>query len=298
MAYVTYENLPLYFGTSNSTTTLPAATSDGDNRKVAASQVTFNHAASMSVSRYAGGTGTSRNFRVTGPPNISLSFSCFLESGQSEFNPFDYTGQSAAGTTAIIGHFQNGIRLSGLYLTSLSLSVTPYSPVIAQLDFACYSPDSTGYRNISATAQSTTAPSITHSKLVHGAYCDVINDPQNDGAVDLFYVDGTNVGGPSLFESVSYTLTQSHTPIYGIGSGNADVHLNTVEQSMQIQSDEIHSGMSTYTGIDVIPKLRLKGANGQALKHLEVSGLLNSQNVSVSAGDVAKGSLTINSILL
>ena len=300
MAYVTYENLPLYFGTSNDTTTLPSTDADGNNRKVAASQVTFNHAASMAAQRYVGGTGTSRNFRMTGPPNISLSFSCFLESGNTEFNPFDFTGTSVEGTTAVIGDLERGIRLSGLYLTSLSLSITPYAPVLAQCDFACYSPDSTGYRNIFANSPMThVTPEITHQQLVHGAYCDIINDPEDDDTlVDVFNTDGTNAGGPSLFESISYTCTQSHTPIYGIGSGNANVFLNTVEQSIQIQADDIHSGMNTYTGIDVIPKVRLKGANGQALKHLQVSGLLNSQSVSVSAGDVAKGSLTINEILL
>jgi hypothetical protein len=147
MAYISYKDVPLYFGTSADTTTLPSVV-DAGNRSVFCQQVQLNYTPNIAPVRLLGKTPTRDNFNLAGPPNASLSFSCYVGSATSEFDPTDYTGDVGDnGTTFRLGDNVHGISGSGAFLTSFSYTLAPYAPVLVQCDFAIYNPltiESTG----------------------------------------------------------------------------------------------------------------------------------------------------------
>jgi len=292
MASTNFNNLPVYL-TKPNTAGSPALNEDS-SRKAFAQQVQFNYTPSLSTTRLLGASARRKNVVMTGPPNLSISFSCLLQSsGYSnetarrdvqEFNPFDYTGEQGAGCGITIGHESNGITLTGCFLTSLSLSISPYAPVVANCDFACYD-----------------VPNITTAVLGNGGKLTALADASNHASPRDFDVTGLVHGIYSTFtgyvdhaldfESVGYNYSASYTPVYKMGEFTPDVHFTTAEQSLQVQADNT-AGLSPVTGLAVRPSIELRSSS-DPFKKIIFDGVLNGENVSITAGDLARAQLNI-----
>lgn len=288
MAYVTFENLPVYASAPNSAG--DDAISDTNQRKISATQVQFNYAPAIANTPFLGKNSNRANLLLAGPPDVSISFSALLEQNgeaDQEFNPFDYTGNKTEGVGCrlSIGDPTEGIVVDKCFLTNLSLSVSPYAPVSYNADFVCY-----GVPNQTSAILGTSKGAITSAGsdsislrpegdltgIAHGIYCKFT---------------GGEIPQASTFEAINYTHSAVYTPVYSVGNFEPTVHFTSATQTLQVQADDI-AGITPVTGLDVIVYLGLRNSKNE-IKDLGIVGLLNGESASVTAGDVARASLNI-----
>ena len=338
MAYISYTDVPLYFGTSNNNSTLPGE-ADALNKSVVAQQVQLNYTPNIAPVRVVGKTPTRDNFNLAGPPNSSLSFSCYIDS--DEFNPSDFTGDVGdIGATFRLGNETAGISGSGAFLNSFSYTLTPYAPVLVQCDFAIYNPMTTtvvGGNIVSAGPVSATADlnndgdvldagesagdfggdntldTANFGDYAHGAYSHIKGGKagysqatheaftvvaDRDGYDQLTGIDQV-LDDIETFEAIQYQYTAQRLPVYEVGSYNiTKCELITEEQTLSIQGDNIQKLVS-ITGSNP-GKLIIDLNNAAATSPIitsEIDGRLNSENVSIQGGDLARGSITITELL-
>ena len=288
MAYVTFENLPVYASAPNSAGS--DSISDTNQRKISASQVQFNYAPSISNVPILGKQSDVNNLLPAGPPDVSISFSALLEEqgdGTAEFNPFDYTGNKTegAGCRLSIGNITSGIVVDKCFLTNLSLSVTPYAPIQYNADFVCY-----GVPNQGTAPLGTSKGAIT-STNADGA--NLIPEANITGVAHGIYskFSGSQIDQASNFEAINYTHSAVYTPVYKVGSFEPDVHFTSATQTLQVQADDI-AGITALTGRGISVSVGLRNSKN-AVNNLSFTALLNGESASVTAGDVARGALNI-----
>ena len=278
MAYISYKDVPLYFGAEN-TVNLP--TSPFYNRAYC-QQVQLNYTPNISPARILGTTPNADNFNLSGPPNASLSFTAYAE---NSMRPTRFTGDVGnLGTTFRIGDDVSGISGSGAFLTSYSYTLTPYSPVLVQYDFAIYSPLTISNAGGKIAAESTDIiGDVDFSDYGHGAYSTFGGTPLND---------------ISVFESIQYQYSANRLPVYEIGSFYPSaVELLTEEHSVQVQGDNIQALVPMTGSNPGNIEIRIKDSVGSTEFSMDISGRITAENISVSAGDLARGSITITELL-
>ncbi|MGB0404560.1 MAG: hypothetical protein ACPGEG_10720 [Salibacteraceae bacterium] len=284
MAYVSYKDIPIYFGNAADQTALPSISS---HRGVYCQQLQFNYTPNIAPVRLLGSEPDKENFNLAGPPNASLSFT-FYACPNTEFDPTDYTGDVGDdGTTAIIGDDTNGISLSGLYMTSFSYTLSPYAPVLVQCDFAIYKPptiDTVGGKIAAETASVAGTPAADFSTYGHGAYSTT---------------NGTSIlNDLNSIESIQYQFSANRLPIYQIGSFFPNVvELVTAEQSIQVQGDNIQQLVQITGSNPGNITIDVKNSAGTTLFSTPIDGRITAENISVAGGDLARGSLTVTELL-
>ncbi len=281
MAYISYKDVPLYFGGVNSST-LPDGT-DGNNSGVFCEQVQLNYTPNIAPVRLLGKSPTRDNFNLAGPPNSSLSFSCYVSTG--EFNPTDFTGDIGdVGATFRLGDAENGISGSGAFLTSFSYTLAPYAPVLVQCDFAIYNPltiESSGGK----IAKETNAiiETLDFADYGHGAYSTFDGSPLND---------------ISVFETIQYQFNVNRLPVYEIGSYNPTVvELVSAEQNISIRGDNIQALVPLTGSNPGNLSMVVKNSKDNDIFSTDINGRITSENISIAGGDLARGSLTITELL-
>ena len=292
MAYVSYTDVPLYFGTATNGSTLPTKT-DGGSKGVYCQQVQLNYTPNIAPVRLVGKKPTKDNFNLAGAPNSSLSFSAYLESGASaSFDPADYTGQVGnIGSSFILGDSGNGISGSGAFMTSFSYTITPYAPVLIQCDFAIYNPlttVSTGGQ-IAVETSEAMLPTLDFGKYGHGVYSTFsgVGQPATTTLSDI-----------DIFESISYQFSANRLPIYKVGSYYLDAQeLITAEQTLQIQGDNIQKLVSITGSNPGALQIIVKNSESTALLTSNIDGRLTAENVSIAGGGLARGSISIVELL-
>jgi len=288
MAYISYKDLPIYFGTLADGGGLDAT--DPGSKMVFAQQVQLNYTPNIAPTRLLGKTPTKDNFNLAGPPNASLSFSCYVDDG--EFNPTDYTGDVGDdGAYFAIGGGPNGITASGAYLTSFSYTLAPYQPVLVQCDFAIYQPLTTTNvgGKIGTGANTDWVDSTDFSTYAHGAYS--VFSGQGQAATQT-------LNDISVYESIQYQFSANRMPIYEIGDyGPSVVELMTAEHSLSIQGDNIQKLVPLTGSNPGKLNLLLKNAAGDTCFSNAVDGRITAENVSIQGGDLARGNITITELL-
>ena len=290
MAYISYTDVPLYFGTGVNVATLPSETGDEKNKSVIAQQVQLNYTPNIAPVRVVGKDPTKNNFNLAGPPNASLSFTCYVDGG--EFDPSDYTGDVGdVGTSFRLGDEASGISGSGVFLTSFSYSVSPYAPVLVQCDFAIYNPlttTSVGGKIVSAD-ENDVLDAADFGAYAHGAYSIFSGSGQTAT---------TTLSDISIFESLQYQFSAQRLPVYEIGSYTIQkCELITAEQTLSIQGDNIQALVPITGANPGALTIELKGTGSDVLLTSTIDGRLNAENVSVQGGDLARGSITITQLL-
>ena len=294
MAYTAANELPLHFGSTVNSNNAPTE-ADGGNRGVVAAQVQLNYTPNIAPTRVVGKEPTKNSFTLAGPPNASLSFSAYV-GATTEFDITDYTGDQTIGTSFAIGDIGDGIKGSGAYLTSYSMTVTPYAPVLLQADFAIYNP-------LTTTAE---------GGLIANADTDAVIDGLDFGAYGhgVYSTFGKTVDETATFlddigvvESVAYQFSAQRLPIYKIGSYNIQgatvggAELISAEHSFQIQGDNIQKLVPITGSNPGSMSLKIKNSSAVTLLTATVDGRINAENVSLAGGDLARGSLSITELL-
>lgn len=289
MAYISYTDVPLYFGTGVNSNNAPTE-SDAGNKSVIAQQVQLNYTPNIAPVRVVGKDPTKDNFNLAGPPNASLSFTCYVDGG--EFDPADYTGDVGDnGTSFALGDISNGIKGSGAFLTSFSYTVSPYAPVLVQCDFAIYNPLTTTSAGgkIANANQDNILDAADFGAYAHGAYSTFSGDGQ---------AATTTLSDISIFEALQYQFSAQRLPVYEIGSYTLQkCELITAEQTLSIQGDNIQALVPITGENPGALTIELKGTGSSALLTSTIDGRLNAENVSVQGGDLARGSITITQLL-
>lgn len=295
MAYISYTDVPLYFGRTLGTSPMPG-TADNSSRGVYCQQVQLNYTPNISPVRLVGKKPTKDNFNLAGAPNSTLSFSAYIENGNDgasgHFNPADYTGQVGnIGDSFRLGDNVNGISGSGAFLTSFSYTITPYAPVLMQCDFAIYNPlttVSTGGQ-IAVETSETMLPTLDFGKYGHGVYSTFsgVGQPATTTLSDI-----------DVFESISYQFSANRLPIYKVGSYYLDAQeLITAEQTLQIQGDNIQKLVSITGSNPGALQIIVKNSDSTALLTSNINGRLTAENVSIAGGGLARGSISIVELL-
>ena len=270
MAYISYTDVPLYFSNAknalgefigNNFNILPL---EGGtlNRSVIAQQVQLNYTPNIAPVRVVGKAPTRDNFNLAGPPNASLSFSCYVD--RNEFNPTDYTGDVGdVGTTFRLGDEVDGISGSGAFLNSFSYTLTPYAPILVQCDFTIYNPMTTtdvggkiadvgdagdasydlnddGDDNDAGEGTAggdKTLDDLAFGDYAHGAYSTFSGE---NSATSQPQLASATLDDISTFEAIQYQYTAQRLPVYEVGSYNLKkCELITEEQTLSIQGDNI-----------------------------------------------------------
>lgn len=302
MAYISYTDVPLYFGLNANSDTFPEDKTDVKSRGVYCQQVQLNYTPNIAPARLVGKTPTKDSFNLAGPPNSTLSFSAYIEDGTGtndlkSFDPSDYTGQVGnEGTTFRLGDAAGGISGSGAFMTSFSYTLTPYAPVLMQCDFAIYNPLTTTNigGKISGDTTETMIPTLDFGDYGHGVYSSIIGRTAEGGVQDIT----DTLDDISVFESINYQFSANRLPIYKVGSYTLDKQeLITAEQTLQIQGDNIQK-LVPITG-DNPGKIQIdiKNAGGRTVLTTVIDGRLNTENVSIAGGQLARGTISITELL-
>ena len=283
MAYISYKDVPLYFGTGVNDNTLPQE-SDANNKGIVCQQLQLNYTPNIAPVRILGKDPTRDNFNLAGPPNSSLSFSAYISN--DEFNPTNFTGDVGdLGTTFRLGDDVNGISGSGLFLNSFSYTLAPYAPVLVQCDFVIYNPltiSNPGGKIASESADP--IDNLNFANYGHGTYSAF------NGTSILSDVD--------TVESVQYQFSANLLPVYEIGSYNPNVvELITAEQTLQIQGDNIEALVPLTGSNPGNITIDIKNSAGTTLFSTPVNGRITAENISVAGGDLARGFITITELL-
>ena len=283
MAYISYKDVPLYFGTSANGVDFPTEDSPGNN-SVVCQQLQLNYTPNLSAVRTLGKKPTKDNFNLSGPPNASLSFTAYV--GTGEFNITGFTGDVGdIGATFRIGDSANGISGSGAFLTSYSFTLAAYQPVLVQADFVIYNPltISNPGGSIASVDSNDVMDDLNFSKYGHGAYSTVQTG---------------NLNSLETIESFQYQYSINRLPVYTLGNFNPSVvEVLSEEQTVQIQGDNIID-LVPLTGSNPGPITgTVKNANTNDIFAVEVDGRITAENVSIQGGDLARGAITITEIL-
>jgi len=283
MAYISYKDVPLYFGTSANGVNFPTE-ADGGNKGVTCQQLQLNYTPNLSAVRTLGKKPTKDNFNLSGPPNASLSFTAYVEA--EEFDITSFTGDVGnIGATFRIGDPAYGISGSGAFLTSYSFTLAAYQPVLVQADFAIYNPLTltTAGGSIASVGNNDVVDDLDFSKYGHGAYSTVQTGELNS---------------LETIESLQYQYSINRLPVYTLGSYNPSVvEVLSEEQTLQIQGDNIVK-LVPLTGSNPGPITgTVKDSNSTAILEVVVDGRITAENVSIQGGDLARGSITITELL-
>tara|TARA_Y100000114_G_scaffold21378_1_gene17166 strand:+ start:1224 stop:2090 length:867 start_codon:yes stop_codon:yes gene_type:complete len=288
MAYIAAKDVPLYFGSTVNSNNAPTE-ADVGNRGVVATQVQLNYTPNITPTRVVGKEPSKDSFNLAGPPNATLSFSAYV-GATAEFDITDYTGDQTVGTSFAIGDIANGIKGSGAYLTSYSMTVTPYAPVIFQADFAIYNPLTTTSEGgfIADAGTDGVIDALNFGSYGHGVYS-TFND--------------TNLDNIDVVESVTYQYQAQRLPIYKIGAYNIQTaqggaELITAQHSFQVQGDNIQKLVPITGSNPGSISLVIKNVSTTSLLTATVDGRLNAENVTLAGGDLARGSVTITELLV
>ena len=101
-----------------------------------------------------------------------------------------------------------------------------------------------------------------------------------------------------VFESINYQFSANRLPIYKVGSYYIDAQeLITAEQTLQIQGDNIQKLVSITGANPGEVNIMIKNSDFETLLTNKIDGRLNSENVSIAGGQLARGTISITELL-
>lgn len=296
--FVSFVNSPVYLGTSEGQ--VPATGLAGISNLIAANSCEISFDSSLEAARYVGRNAVSDDFLTTSAQNVKISLSYLplvgdnLNSGIQDASlvPLSMTGAfSETGHSIRVGNF----LFNRCYLDSLSIQITPNTPIRWSTQFSCYD------------ASSITGSSYTGS-VDNNSFT---SNPLSGTAYSAIHALATNVSGsaslPQSKTEISVQYQISRTPVYEVGSiVPRNVLLNTVSRTTSISAENIGS-VATFSGASAILNLKfaefgkLMDPNfNAAVNHrfsIGITGKINNQSLSAQPGRVLDANLTIQESL-
>lgn len=172
-----------------------------------------------------------------------------------------------------------GIVFSGAYLSNYQINMQPYKPVVHTASFLMYS----GFNGVTETGSFEEDP----GNLANAAYAELINFNKHSIGMDF----------P---KSINYNISCQREPSYQIGSEFPRyVTLVGIQKKLRVEGENIGS-LIKFSGqksaeISISPKNIDHEARG---KEFSCLGIITSQNLGMSRGDVLNGEINVEENIL
>ena len=277
---LSYSNLPVYVGGANSSTIGEAT------RYVPAIDANVSFSSSAGAKRNLGQSVDSTDqFKFQGPRTANISFKFILDTtfGTSHNQFLNDANQSAFFPVEIGNNLYKNT-----YLSNYSVSISPFQPVTVAANFVSMNPPS------GDAIKQDTAPyggddiPFNSDGVIYGYTCSVGNMDDVVGNVQ---------------SQINYTKEYTRTPVYTLGSTNAETMLlDSVESSMNITSTGLENSID-YSGDKLASDVSvgLQDIDGTAYPHIgtltmAAGARVLTTNYSVNGGDTVVTTAEIKQI--
>ena len=219
---IPYSEFPVYIGQAGAVTP-----PNEPNGYLPVTQASVSYNTSSSARRKLGkSVDAADQFTFDSALSADISVSCLLQSGMVSGLDFLLDANQDNFVTVRLG---NGLYYK-CYAKDVSLSVSPFEPVILQANFVSLDPVTGGTITGDTDAYGGGVPPLDTDLIVYGHTCSV-----NDNADVLGQVQS----------QINFKRTYTRTPIYGLGSVNASsMLLDGVEEEISVSS----TGLNTLIG--------------------------------------------------
>jgi len=259
------------------------------NGYIPATQASVSYNTSSSVRRKLGESiDTSDQFTFDNALSADISVSCLLQSGMVSGLDFLLDANQDNFVTMRLGNE----TYYKCYAKDVSLSVSPFEPVILSANFVSLQP-SYGGLNGDVNPYEGGVPPLDTDLIVYGHTCSI-----NDNADVLGQVQS----------QINFNRTYTRTPIYGLGSVNASsMLLDGVEEEISVSSTGLNalinfSGEKLTTLLEV--NLGIQGAVGigssptEDLIKFPAGARVLTQSYSAQGGETVQTTATIKQVKL
>ena len=276
---LSYSNLPVYVGGPNSSSVGEA------NRYVSAIDANVSFSASASAKRNLGESVNSTDqFKFQGPRTTNISFKFILDTSVEASNSFLNDANQSAFFPIKIG--TNFYKNS--YLSNYSVSISPFQPVTVAANFISMNPPSGDAIKHDASPYGGGTIPFNPDGVIYGYTCSVTNMDHVIGNVQ---------------SQINYTKEYTRTPVYTLGSTNAETMLlDGVESEMNITSTGLVNSIDysgDKLGSDV--SVGLQDIDGTAYPYIgtltmSAGARVLTTNYSVNGGDTVVTTAEIRQI--
>ena len=281
-----YSEFPVYIGQVGIGTDVPNEV----NGYIPATQLNVSYSTSSSARRKLGkSVDSSDQFTFDSALSADISISCLLQSGM------------VSGLDFLLDENQDGyvnMKLgSGIYnqcyVKDVSLSVSPFEPVILSANFVSLDPAVGGGIIGDANPYNGQEPPLDSDGIVYGHTCSI-----NDSA---------NVLG-QVQSQINFNRSYSRTPIYGLGSVNASsMLLDGVEEEISVSSTGLNS-LINFSGekltstlqvnLDVQGNVGIGTSPTNNLIRFPAGARVLTESYSAQGGEVIQTTATIKQVKL
>ena len=278
-----YSEFPVYIGQVGVGTVAP----NEINGYLPATQASVSYNTASSARRKLGkDVDAADQFGFDGALSADISISCLLQSGMVSGLDFVLDANQDNFVTMRLG----SNLYYKCYAKDVSLSVSPFEPVILSANFVSLEPP-VGEINADTSSY---APPLDTDLIVYGHTCSV-----NDSASVLGQVQS----------QINFSRAYTRTPIYGLGSVNASsMLLDGVEEEISVSSTGLNS-LIGFSGEELTSllqvKLNMQGSVGigttspiDDLIKFPAGARVLTESYSVQGGDAVHTTATIKQIKL
>ena len=262
-----------------------------------------------------------QHFKIGGSLDTKISINFFaatslFTSGNSISN---YTATEQF-LSVLTGDISTNIKIGGTmfrdcYLENLSMEILPFMPTMMSADFICLS---TNF-NLGGLGPNESTPlppgdAVYYQNLLSMYGEDVLVYLNGNSALPengMYYGHNVVVSGGSLLtptrESLSYKVACTRSPVYTLGESDAtSCFLDAVSQEISIKSDNVakfidYNGSANNPNKESLISVSLRTPNQIPLNpplFFSHNARIVSQNLSINAGDVLGGQVTLREIIL
>ena len=232
---IPYSEFPVYIGQVGVGSSTPPHEVNG---YIPATQASVSYNASSSVRRKLGeSVDAADQFTFDNALSADISFSCLLQSGMLSGLDFLLDANQDNFVTMQLG----AEAYYKCYAKDVSLSVSPFEPVILSANFVSLQP-SYGGLNGDVNPYEGGVPPLDTDLIVYGHTCSV-----NDNADVLGQVQS----------QINFNRTYTRTPIYGLGSVDASsMLLDGVEEEISVSSTGLDT-LINFSGEELTSLLQI-----------------------------------------
>ena len=264
----------------------PNSSSVGEaNRYVSAIDANVSFSASASAKRNLGESVNSTDqFKFQGPRTTNISFKFILDTSVGASNSFLNDDNQSAFFPIKIG--TNFYKNS--YLSNYSVSISPFQPVTVAVNFISMNPPSGDAIKQDPSPYGGGTIPFNPDGVIYGYTCSVTNMDHVIGNVQ---------------SQINYTKEYTRTPVYTLGSTNAETMLlDGVESEMNITSTGLENSID-YSGDKLASdvSVALQDIDGTAYPHIatltmSAGARVLTTNYSVNGGDTVVTTAEIRQI--
>ena len=257
-----------------------------------------------------------QHFKIGGNLDAKISINFFATT--SVFSGVNYTATEqllsvlTGDVTSVIQI--GGTRFSGCYLENLSMEIAPFMPTMMSADFICLNTNTSPGLLGDAEVSLPPGDAIYYANLAALYGEDILVYLNGSPALPengMYYGHHAVVSGGNLLtntrESLSYKINCTRSPVYTIGSVDAtNCFLDSVSKEISIKSDNVaqfinYSGSANNPNKETLITVNLLTPNQIPLVppiSFSHNARIVSQNLSINAGDVLGGQVTLREIIL